>query len=237
VCVEQRPDGPRVVLAGDLLRPHRVANGPDGPRVGLVATTALLLGGDEVDLAVELGPGARLELFDVAGTVAYHGRGRPAAWRTTIALADGACLTYRGQPFVVSDGADVSRTLQLDLADSARLRLRESLVLGRDGQVGGRVHSRSELRVTGVEVWRDDTDLDPAGIRDLPGLLGGHRVVDTVLTVGQPAPFAPPAVTYALLGGAGTVTRWLGHELAASPLHGNQPLFEHRRSAPLPSEE
>jgi len=220
MCVDLRPDGPRVVLAAGLLRAQRVADGPHGPRVGLVATTALLLGGDEVELAVELGPGARLDLFDVAGTVAYHGRGRPACWRTTVTLADGAALTYAGQPFVVSDGADVTRTMGLDLAGSARLRLRETLVLGRDGQIGGRVRSRTHLRVDGIDAWREDTDLDPAGIRDLPGLLGGRRVVDTVLTVGQPAPVAPPAVTYALLGGVGTVTRYLGTELADSPLGG-----------------
>lgn len=220
IRVERRPDGVRVTLAGGLLRPQRVADGPEGPRVGLVATTALLLGGDEVDLMIELGPGATLDLFDVAGTVAYHGRGRPASWRTTLSLADGAYLTYAGQPFVVSDGADVTRTLRLDLAGSARLRLRETLVLGRDGQTGGRVRSRTDLRVGGVEAWREDTDLDPVGIRDRPGLLGGRRVVDTVLTVGQAAPSAAPAVAYELLGGVGTVTRWLGHEVADSPLLG-----------------
>jgi urease accessory protein len=220
IRVDRRPDGVRVTLAGGLLRPQRVADGPAGPRIGLVATTALLLGGDEVDLVVELGPGAELDLFDVAGTVAYHGRGRPASWRTALSLAAGAGLTYAGQPFVVSDGADVTRTLRLDLAGSARLRLRETLVLGRDGQDGGRVRSRTDLRVGGVEAWLEDTDLDPAGIRRLPGLLGGRRVVDTVLTVGQPAPLAPPAVAYALPGGVGAVTRWLGTDLADSPLHG-----------------
>jgi urease accessory protein len=218
VCVQLRPDGPRVVLAAGLLRAQRVADGPHGPRVGLVATTALLLGGDEVELTVELGPGARLELFDVAGTVAYHGRGRSASWRTTVTLADDAALTYSGQPFVVSDGAKVTRNLQLDLAGSARLRLRETLVLGRAGQAGGRVRSRTDLRVDGSEAWREDTDLDPAGIRDRPGLLGGHRVIDTVLTVGRSARAAPPAVTYALVGGVGTVTRYLGTDLADSPL-------------------
>ena len=171
-----------------------------------------------MELTVEVGPGARLDLFDVAGTVAYHGRGRPASWRTTVTLAEGATLTYAGQPFVVSDGADATRTLQLDLAGSARLRLRETLVLGRVGQAGGRVRSRTDLRVGGTEAWREDTDLDPAGIRDRPGLLGGHRVVDTVLTVGRPAEPAPPAVAYALVGDVGTVTRWLGQELADSPL-------------------
>ena len=42
--------------------------------------------------------------------------------------------------------------------------------------------------------------------------------VDTVVTVGQPARPAPPAMAYTLTGGLGTVTRWLGHELADSPL-------------------
>ncbi len=218
IRVERRPDGVRVTLSGGLLRPQRVVDGPAGPRVGLVATTALLLGGDEVDLVVEVGPGAGLDLFDVAGTVAYHGRGRPASWRTTVSLAEEAGLSYAGQPFVVSDGADVTRTLGVDLADSARLRLRETLVLGRDGQTGGRVQSRTGLRVGGIEVWREDTEFDPAGMRDHPGMLGGHRVVDTVLTVGLPPPAAPRAVAYALLGGVGAVTRYLGTELADSPL-------------------
>jgi urease accessory protein len=220
VRVWHHHDGLRVELAGGLLRPQRVADGPSGPRVGLVATSALLLGGDAVDLAVELGPGTRLDLFDVAGTVAYHGRGRPAVWRTALALDDGAGLTYSGQPLVVSDGADVTRVVRVDAAGSARLSLRETLVLGRHGQAGGRVRSRTDLRVDGADVWREDTDLDPAGLRDLPGLLGGCRVVDTVLTLGPPPPARPPALAYTLLGGVGTVTRWLGGELADSPLHG-----------------
>ena len=45
------------------------------PRSALLATTATLLGGDTLRLAVEVGPGLRLDLRDVAGTVAYHGRG------------------------------------------------------------------------------------------------------------------------------------------------------------------
>lgn len=214
VCV----DGRRVRVTGGLLRAQRVADGPAGPRVGLVATTAVLLGGDEVELVVEVGPGSTLELFEVAGTVAYHGRGRPAGWHTTITVADGAHLAYAGQPLVVSDGADVARTLRVDLAASARLRLRDTLVLGRVGQRGGRVRSETLLRVDGAEVWREDTDLDPDGVRDRPGLLGGRRVVDSVLSAGQPALACPPATTYALLGGVGTLTRWLGHELAQSPL-------------------
>ncbi len=211
-------EGPRVRVSGGLLRAQRVADGPHGPRVGLVATTALLLGGDEVELVVEVGPASTLQLFDVAGTVAYHGRGRSAAWRTTVTVADGACLAYAGQPRVVSAGADLARTLRVDRAASARLRLRDTLVLGRSGQRGGRVRSETRLRVGGAEVWREDSDFDADGIRDRPGLLGGRRVVDSVLTVGAPAPDCPSATAYGLLGEVGTVTRWLGDELAGSPL-------------------
>ena len=35
---------------------------------------------------MRVGEGASLELFDVAGTVAYHGRGQSASWRVTILL-------------------------------------------------------------------------------------------------------------------------------------------------------
>ena len=58
-----------------------------------------------------MGAGARLDLFDVAGTVAYHGRGEPSAWHVRLELDEGATLTYAGEPFVVGDGADVTRTL------------------------------------------------------------------------------------------------------------------------------
>ena len=89
-------------------------------RIGLLATTALLLGGDEVEIEVSVGEGMRLDLFDIAGTVAYHGRGRPAAWHVRIELADGAELRYRGEPFVVADGADVHRTLRVDARGHGR---------------------------------------------------------------------------------------------------------------------
>ena len=84
IVVEAGADRQRVHLQPGLLRGQIMANNADGCRIGLVATTALLLGGDAVELVVEVGPGAVLDLFDVAGTVAYHGRGRSAAWHTQL---------------------------------------------------------------------------------------------------------------------------------------------------------
>jgi urease accessory protein len=210
----------RLDLVGGLLRPQLVLDRSDHVRIGLVATTALLLGGDEVELEVQLGPDTVLELFDVAGTVAYHGRGRPAAWRTTVTLAEGARFRYRGAPFVVSEGADVERTFDLDLDPTANIWLRETVVLGRSSEVGGRLRNRMAITVDGRHVLLEDQLLDPAGIRRSPGMLGSHRVLDTVLAVGtdEPAPVPGTAVRFGLVGGLGSVTRYLGADVAASPL-------------------
>ena len=121
---------------------------------------------------MSVGEGIRLDLFDIAGTVAYHGRGRPAAWHVRIELAEGAELRYRGEPFVVSDGADVRRTLRVELAETAGLRLRETLILGRSGESGGRLRSETRLRIAGADVWVEDQLLDPDCGRRHPGMLG-----------------------------------------------------------------
>lgn len=206
-------------LTQGLLRPQVVGSSADRCRIGLLATTALLLGGDVVELEVRLGAGVRLDLFDVAGTVAYHGRGESSAWHVRVELAEGAGLTYAGEPFVVGDGADVTRTLDVDLAPDASAAVRDTVVLGRSGQRGGRLRSRTSVRVGGRPVLLEDQQLDPDGLRSAPGMLGAHRVLDTVLWLGAAQPEPTTATTYALVDGAGTLTRWLGTSLADSPLH------------------
>ena len=172
-----------------------------------------------MEIEVRVGNGGCLELFDVAGTVAYDGRGRPAGWHVRITVEEGGRLHWSGQPFIVADGADVVRTLSLDLAATASAVLRETLVLGRSGQRGGRVRNRTAVRVSGAPVLLEDQLLDPNGVRTLPGVLGEHRVLDTLLVLGEEGPAAAPAVRFTLHQRAGTVTRYIGHNLAASPLH------------------
>jgi urease accessory protein len=174
-----------------LLRAQVVASGPERCRIGLLATTALLLGGDVVELDVRVGPGARLDLFDVAGTVAYHGRGVPSAWHVRLEVGAGAGLTVR-----------------------------DTIVLGRSGQVGGRLRSLTAVRRGGRSVLLEDQRLDPDRWRTAPGMLGTHRVLDTLLRLGPVQPEPVGATTYALVDRAGTLTRWLGTSLADSPLHG-----------------
>ncbi len=213
-------DGRHVArLTQGLLRPQVVAADARRCRIGLLATTALLLGGDVVELDVRVGPGARLDLFDVAGTIANHGRGLPCGWHVRLDVATGGGLTYAGEPFVVADGAEVTRTLDVGLAADAAAVLRDTVVLGRAGQTGGSLRSLTAVRRAGRPVLVEDQRLDAAWWRAAPGMLGRHRVVDTVTWLGRAAPVATTATTYALVEGAGTLARWLGTSLAGSPLH------------------
>jgi urease accessory protein len=210
----------RTELRHGVLRAQQSA-GPDGSvRIGLLAATALLLGGDAVELEVTVGPDAVLDLYDVAGTVAYDGRGRPSSWQVRVEVAAGGRLRWSGEPFVVADGADVFRSLDLRLGAGASVAVRETLVLGRSGQVGGRLQNCTSVTVDAEPVLLEDQMFDAAGLRRLPGLLGSHRVVDTILTVGEtPAPDPAEVPVYRLLGGVGWVQRFLGPELATSQLH------------------
>ncbi|MCW2811721.1 MAG: hypothetical protein JWP61_2179 [Friedmanniella sp.] len=235
VVVERRDGRTRARLSSGLLRAQLMRSPADRCRVGLLATTALLLGGDEVELEVEVGPGAVLDLFDVAGTVAYHGRGRTASWRVALTVAEGAVLRYAGAPFIVADGADVLRGTTITCAVSGRLDLRDTVVLGRSGEVGGRLRSRTAVDVGGRPVWREDQVLDAAAGRGRPGMLGDLRVLDTIVSLrptGEddiPAGTVPggrgttgdgaDAVRFRLVEGVGTVERYLGRELGTSPLH------------------
>ena len=202
------------------LRAQRLHGPPQLARVALVGQTALLLGGDEVELEVSLGPGTTLELTEVAGTIAYHGRGRPARWTTRIAIAADARLIWAGEPFVVADGAEVTRTTSVDLAETATAVIRETVVLGRSREQGGRLRSRTAVRRDGRPVMIEDLVLDPAD-REAPGLLGDARVIDSLLRLGGPAerdPASPGTVRCALAEPGCTLTRFLGREVAASPL-------------------
>lgn len=220
VCVEVRDGRHQVRTGAGLLRAQRLHGPADRARVALVGQQALLLGGDEVGLEVEVGPGAVLELSDIAGTVAYHGRGQAAIWHMRIRIGLGARLRYAGEPLVICDGADVTRTLTVDLAEGAEARLRETSVFGRAGEVGGRLDSTATLRREGNDLAVERLVLDGES-RARPGMLAGVRVVDSLLALGTTAPPAAgrqDVVTYQLVDGVSTLTRFLGTSLADSPL-------------------
>ncbi|WP_222844019.1 urease accessory protein UreD [Cellulosimicrobium sp. CUA-896] len=169
------------------LSPRVLSTGPGVARVALVATRALLLGGDHVRVEVCVGEGVELELVEVSGTVAYPGRGRAASWHVDVRVADGGLLVWDALPFVVAQEADVDRRTDVELGRDAAALLRETIVLGRTGETGGRVRTRTRAeRAHDGELFVEDLDLGRD--RSLPGILGTARVVDSVLLVGARPP-------------------------------------------------
>lgn len=238
ITVTQTDGRPRLSLSSGLLRPQPVHSRPGWARIGLLATTAVLLGGDCVELEVVVGAGARLDLFDVAGTVALDGRGHEASWHTRLTVAEGATLRWSGQPFVVSDGASVTRTLRIEAAEGAQVLIRDTVVLGRTGQLGGSLRNQTAIRVNQRPVCLEDQELEPH-FRTLPGMLGGHRVLDTVTVLGQAHCSTEPQpglAQFALVDQASSLTRYLGTDLSRSPLHARWSQLMETGSDPRPTQ-
>lgn len=221
VALRHRPgDVPRVLTRDGALAVRVLATRPGHVEVALVGRRSLLHAGDEVALRIELEPGTSLRVTEVAGTVAYDGRGGTAAWSADVVVGDGARLRWDAWPFVVAQGADVTRRTDVALGADAVARLRETLVLGRDGERGGRLRTRTDVSHAGVPLLVEDLDLTPA-LREEFGVLGDARVVDTVLELGCRGTGADlgPVEVYEL-DGPGTMWRWVGDALHRSPFGG-----------------
>ncbi|HET7397324.1 MAG TPA: urease accessory protein UreD [Intrasporangium sp.] len=224
VLVEAGPGHPRVRLRSGVLAPRILATAPGTARIALVATTATLLGGDAVDICVRVDDGQRLELDDMAATVAYDGRGRPARWHVSVAVGHRATLVWRGEPLVVSDGAHVARSTRLDIAEGGRLLLRDVVVLGRHGERGGSLRCSTHATYAGAPLLVEQLELadGPDGLRCAPGVLGTARVVETITCVADPVPrhmVTDDDHTVRLdLAGPGLLARHLGTHAHGSPL-------------------
>lgn len=190
------------------LRPVIVHHDATSARVSLVPDGALLLAGDAVEVDVTVDAGARLDLIEPGGTVAFSMAGGRARWDVRLDVARGATLTWAGEPFVVAAGASVDRTTRVRLAGGARVALRESVVLGRYGEAPGAVRQRTRTSEDGRSLLVEDLFLDAS---TAPGLLGGHRVLASVLLLGaggeKGAP--EPVADRLLLEGGGVLWRRL----------------------------
>jgi urease accessory protein len=204
----------RCLLTTGLLSPRRLT-APDGVvRVALVAASALLLAGDHVEIQVVVKGPVRVEIIETAGTVAYAMRGGSARWDVSVALTDGAQLSWHGEPFVVSEEADVSRSMEVDLQTGCSMAFRESLVFGRHGETGGTLRSSQRAWLDGDLLLAEDLDLSPEARRGW-AILGEARCLDSVTTFGRRLPEEPDILQ---LEGPGSMVRRLVQEQHESDL-------------------
>lgn len=198
--------------------PGRVAS------VHLVGGAAGPLGGDDLRLTIEVGPGARLVLRTVAASVALPGHGE-AASRVTVeaTVAAGARLDWCPEPLVAAAGCHHLATSRVDLAEGAELAWREELVCGRHGEqpgdatvaltvtYGGRPLHQQELAVgPGAPGWAGPAVLDGAQV------VGSTVYVHPGWSTRPPAPVVlSPTAAVMPLSGPGVLATAVGADATA----------------------
>lgn len=202
----------RELRRGARLAPRILDRGGDGAlRAVLVPTQAGPLAGDHDRVRIAVGAGAILVVEPVAATLAL-----PGAARTTLELdvtvAAGGRLVLDEGPLIVAAGADVQRRSTLALDEDAVVALRETIVLGRDGEQPGTLDGALRATLGGRALLHD-------GLRTAGGagdahvaLAPGHRIVCTACLLGMRPP--EPIDGEFALDGPGALLRSCAEALA-----------------------
>jgi urease accessory protein len=153
--------------------------------VYLVGGAAGPLGGDVLELRIEVREGATLRLRTVAAAVALPGRdGQESVLSVTLAVAAGGRLEYLPEPTIAADGARHRTDIRVDLAAGAALVLRDEVILGRHGERGGACRTRLRADLAGRPLLRHELDVSGTDEVSLgPAVLAGHRTAGSLLWV------------------------------------------------------
>lgn len=214
------PRGTRLaVLSGEApLLPRRTGNWPaTGPaEVHLVGGAAGPLGGDELRLDIEVGPGAHLILRTVAASIVLPGlSGDGSVSRIRATVAAGGRLEWLPEPVVAVRGCRHLASSIVDLAVGAELVWREELVCGRHQEDSGDLVQHTAVRLAGVPLFQQELAVGPgAPAWAGPAVLGGATAVGCLLVVDPTWVPAPPP------GQASPPTVGPGTHVARMPLAG-----------------
>jgi urease accessory protein len=220
--------GPRQVIRWGhawpiVLRP----TGDD--RVHLVHGAGGPLGGDRLALSVDVAGGARLRVHSAGATLVQPGAdGGVARWDVTATV--GGHLHWAPEPTIVTDGGALESQLRVDVAAGGTAIVRETVVLGRHGQRGGRHRGALTVTVAGTPLLAHVTQLDGADPALCgPGGSAGARATGSLLVVGLPGgtgageragvrwawtPLAGPGALLLAVGDPGAVAAVLDVETA-----------------------
>jgi urease accessory protein len=158
---------------------------PAGGAVWLVGAAAGPLGGDDLSLEIEVGPGAELTVRTAAASVALPGGdGRTSRFEVRAEVAEGGVLRWLPEPGVAAAGCRHEASARVRVADGGRLEWREEVVLGRWGEEPGAWRSRLVVDAGGRPLLRQELRLGPGPPGwDGPAVVGPARVVGSLLVV------------------------------------------------------
>lgn len=161
------------------LPPVRCADAP--PLLTVVNSSGGVLGGDVLDIAIDLGPGARLTLRQQAATKVHGSDGAEARGTARFTLGEGALLDYFPDTIIPFARSNYAQTTRVELAAEAVMLLAEIVTAGRLARGEHFAFTRLALDVSctggGALLLRDRCDLRPPEQElDNPAILGNATI-------------------------------------------------------------
>ena len=116
----------------------------DAVRIALTAGAAGPIGGDQLDLTVHVGDGSTLVLSEISHTLLLPSHDNATSATTFhVTVEAGATLIWLPEPIIAAHRCDHINTVDITLAEGARLMVREELLLGRHLEPSGRLRQRT----------------------------------------------------------------------------------------------
>ncbi|MFP5361906.1 MAG: urease accessory protein UreD [Thermoleophilia bacterium] len=170
---------------GERLAPRVLDVGRGAVHACVLPTQAGPLAGDHDRLRIVVGAGATLVVRPVAATVALPGPRRTRLELDVCVGRDGR-LVLEEAPLIVAAGADVERSVRVELAPGAVAALRDVVILGRCNEARGRLAGILRVDDEAGVVLHDALLLDPATARQdaRVALAPGHRAAATLCLLG-----------------------------------------------------
>jgi urease accessory protein len=186
-----------------------------------VNTAGGIAGGDRFDIDVRAGEGTRLVLTTAAAEKVYRAPGPAAQLNIALKVEAGAHLAWLPQETILFDRARISRRIDIDLAEDARLLLCEIVVFGRaamgERMLHGEFVDRWRLRLAGKLVFAETVRLDgDIGAKlALPAIAKGGVAIGTALIVpGDEAVVERIREVSETFGGEVGISAWNGFAMA-----------------------
>jgi urease accessory protein len=149
----------------------------------IVNTAGGIAGGDRFGVDVTVESGAQLVVTTAAAEKLYRSAGAATAIDVRLAVAAGGELAWLPQETILFDRARLRRTIEVDLADDARLVLAEASIFGRSGMGeqmrDGLLFDRWRIRRNGRLAYADTVRLDGA----IAAKLGGRAVANAGIAI------------------------------------------------------
>jgi urease accessory protein len=161
-----------------------------------------VVGGDQLDIGVDAGPGAHALLTTPGAAKWYRANGNVSRQRVHLRVQADAACEWLPQESIFYDAARVDLHHEVDMDAGARYVGSEILCFGRRASnerfTSGTVRQHTRIRLAGKLVWWEQGAIRPGPVMDNVFGLNGRTVCATLIAVGPPVPSALLATLRAL---------------------------------------